>query len=71
MDVAYKQGLCSVEIYSSRPCFRSPVRESATKFKVVTENLLLQERDLHFQMFFFFIFSLNDYISSSFGPNLC
>lgn len=42
MDVAYKQGLCSVEIYSCKPCFRSPVRKSATKFRVVTENLLLQ-----------------------------
>lgn len=42
MDVAHKQRLCSVEIYGCRPCFRSPVRKSATKFKVVAENLLLQ-----------------------------
>lgn len=56
MDVAYKQRLCSVEIYDCKPCFRSPVRKSATKFKVVTENLLLRGEIKIFRCFSLYLF---------------
>lgn len=56
MDVAYKQRLCSVEIYSCKPSFRSRVRKSDAKFKVVTENLLLWGEIKNFRCFSFYLF---------------
>lgn len=60
-DVAYKQGLCSVEIHGCKPCFRSPGRKSATKFKVVTENLLLRGEIKIFRCFSFCLFFVSTF----------
>lgn len=68
MDVAHKQRLCSVEIYGCRPCFRSPVRKSATKFKVVAENLLLQGEIKIFKICFSLFILCVFYISPHFAP---
>lgn len=71
MDVAYKQKLCSVEIYSSKPCFRSPLRKSATKFKVVTEMFFFfyGERLKISDVFLYLFFALLH--SNSFWSNPC
>lgn len=59
MDVAYKQRLCSVEIYGGKPCLRSPARKSATKFKVVMKKIWFYGRRLDISRFsFLFLKSL-------------